>query len=407
LLVIESGWLIGTASLLLLTVTLYRAEYWRFLRPLPRILVVLAVWRFVLWIWGGIATWYSTPINSIGPALTTGGAINPRDHFIYRTLVYSWMQWDSGYYRAIAVDGYNTTDTFPRIAFFPLFPALIRIVRPLLGGDASTAAIVVSNVALVVGVLLLYDLARCDFGHSVAYRSVVFLLIFPTSFFFVSGYSESVGLALLCGAIWAIRRQRWWIAGIAGFFLALSRLPGVMLAPILAVAYLQEHHWHWRSIKRPPFLVVVLPLVGLACFILYQWWRFDEPLAFLRVQAAWDNHLRMPWRTPFELLTTIPTNPGWPLRVGQLLVWFCFIGLSIQALRHMPLVYGLTMVLILLPPYFSSNESLPRYVLLAFPGFIMMALMIKRKWLYVLLLGTMTILCAISTMLFVNKFWIA
>jgi hypothetical protein len=152
---------------------------------------------------------------------------------------------------------------------------------------------------------------------------------------------------------------------------------------------------------------VLLPPAGLLCFVLYQWWRWDEPLAFMRAQQAWDNRIRAPWDTPLELLATIPTYPDWPVRVGQLATWAWFIVLTVVVVRRMPLAYGLTTVLMLIPPYLSTwNESLPRYVLLAFPTFIAMAMIIKEGWLQRVLLGTMLVLSAWSVLLFVNKFWI-
>ncbi len=403
-----AGWIVGTASVVFLTATLVCAEAWTVRHGWLGIVGIWGAWRGVLTIWSGIATWYSATIFAAGGAISTGGAEEPRDNFVFRALVYGWMQWDSGYYRAIAVGGYNTTDVFPRIAFFPLYPALSRTTRIALGVSPWTAAIFVSNVAMLAAVLILYDLVRRDWDRVLAHRSVAMLLAFPTAFFCASGYSESLGLALICGAVWAMRRERWWLAGIVGYFLALCRLPGVAVAVVLAVAILQSNGWRfttrvWRSIGA-----VMLPPAGLATFMLYQWWRFGDALAFWRAQRAWDNQLRMPWGTPVEILTTLTTASDWPLRIGQLVVWAVFIVLAVIAVRRMALAYSLTMVLVLVPPYLSNwNESLPRYVLLAFGGFIALAMLGARPWLRALVIGTMLVLGALCTLLFINKFWIS
>src|SRR3712207_7904720 len=49
---------------------------------------------------------------------------------------------------------------------------------------------------------------------------------------------------------WALRRQRWWLAGIAGFLLALTRLPGVLTAPIILLMYLDHERWRWQRMGR-------------------------------------------------------------------------------------------------------------------------------------------------------------
>jgi hypothetical protein len=318
------------------------------------------------------------------------------------------MQWDSGHYRKIALTGYEFSGLFPNIAFFPLYPLLIRLFLPLTGNDVTIAALMVSNLAFVAAALLFYDLLVRDFDRTLAFRALMLVLVFPTSFFFVSGYSESLALALLVTAVWAMRRHRWWLAGMAGGLLALTRLPGVLIAPVLAVVYFQHVRWQWRALIRPSFLAVLLPPAGLGLFMLFQWWRFDTPIAFMIAQQKWENRLQPPWSMPYEILTTMPGAADWPIKILQAAIWIGFVGLTLIALLRLPLAYGLTLVLFLIPPYLSSwNESLPRYVLMGFPAFISMAMLAERLWIRSLLISAMLSLLVIGVLLFTNGFWIA
>ncbi len=399
-------WLIG-ALLFVAVVLLGHFDGRAFTSPLRGVATIFIVWRVTLWVIAGLGLWYSTSIYPIGRELTVDGTIFDRQNVVSEALTSAWIKYDSGHYRAIAMSGYSFEGVrWPNIAFFPLFPGLVRLTSPLVGNQINLAMLLISHLALFAALLLLYDLIGGDFNSPIAYRALVLLLIFPTSFFFVAGYSESLALALLVGAVWAIRRQRWWLAGIIGGFLALTRLPGIMVGPILAFGYLQHHKWQWRSI-RPDFLAVLLPPLGLALFMGFQWLRFGTPFAFLIAQQSWGNQLSGPWVMPRILLTSLSTAQDMPIRLFQTMVWFSFAALLVLALVKLPRIYGLTMLLFLLPPYLSNyHGSLPRYILLAFPAFIVLAIYSARTWSRTLIVAVMLPLLVANVLLFVNGFWV-
>ena len=86
---------------------------------------------------------------------------------------------------------------------------------------------------------LFYLLVEIDFGRDVARRSVFYLAIFPTAFFFQTIYSESLFLLLTIGCIYAARRNEYIIAGIAGALATLTRSPGLLLLVPLVIMYMQ------------------------------------------------------------------------------------------------------------------------------------------------------------------------
>jgi hypothetical protein len=396
-----------------LPMRLARLDWSRFAAALRCVVPLFAIWRVALWLICGLSVWFSSAIRPFAHAITTDGTVEIRDNLLrelgWKIFIRDWMQWDSHHYQGIALHGYNFYNQhWPNIAFFPLYPMLIRVLFPWTGGHTEAAAFLVANVAFFAALLLLYDLLSRDFDSTVARRTLVLLLVFPTSFFFGAGYSESLALGLTVAAVWAMRRQYWWLTGAAGFLLALTRLPGVFIAPVLAITYLQQHHWRWRTMTRPAFFAILLPPLGLALFMLFQWWRFDQPFAFLIAQRDWDNHISPPWVMPSMLLTHLQTAPDWEITLFQLVVWASFIGLTALAVYRLPLVYGLTTLLLVVPPYLSSwPRSLPRHVLIVFPLFVVMALLAERAWIRRLLIVAMLILLTIGTMLYVNAYWVA
>lgn len=409
------AWWLGAGVAAVVGLGLSRFDGRQFRSPVWAITGLLLVWRGTLWLAGAFALWFSADVHryarelsgTFTPPSTFGRTFADYVFFAWQALANAWMQWDGEHYLAIALDGYRFEGTFPNIAFFPLYPLLVRICMLLTGGDAVVAALLVTHVALFVALLVLYDLVTHDFGKAAAYRSLIVLLCFPTAFFLAAGYTESLALALVLLVLWAIRRQRWWLAGAMGGLLALTRLPGVLIAPVLAVAYLQQHDWRWRAI-RAPVLAVLLPPLGLGLFMLYQWWRFDTPVAFLIAQQSWDNGAAPPWVVPVEILRSVQESYEAELAVMRLVVWIGFIVLTVFALCRLPLVYGLTTLLLLLPPYFARQpDSLMRHVLIGVPAFIALALLVQRRWLRWLVLSSMLPLLIILTLLFVNGFWVA
>lgn len=367
---------------------------------------VFAAWRIALWAAALVSVWYNQALLPYAARLSWNGSRIERDVAVWHALVAGWSVWDGDYYRAIAAGGYTFREaTWPSIPFFPLYPALIRLALPLCGGSAEIAALVVATLAAYLAVLLLYALVAGDFGEPVARRTVLCLLLFPTSMFLAAGYSESLALLLLVLAVWAMRRQAWWLAGAAGFFLALARLPGVLMAPAIAWAYVARQGWRWRRV-RWPLLAALGPICGLAAFMLYQWRRFGTPLAFLMAQSQWEQRLSPPWVIPLTLIERLASEPL-AIYGLHLAIWALFLAPAAVALRRLPREYGLALV-VLLPAYLSSWAfSIGRHVLIGFPAFVVLALWCERGWVRWLLLALWLPLLLLCAALFVNTFWVA
>jgi len=154
-----------------------------------------------------------------------------------------WDQWDFGYYQKIAEFGYEARDG--SLAFYPLFPYLLRSVA-YISGSYLAAGLIVSGIASVAAAVLLRRLVQLDYDSAVALRSVWFFLIFPTAYFLHVGYSESLFLALALASVLAARVDRWGLAGLLGAFCWLTRAGGIVLVPSLAVEAAQKYSTNRR-----------------------------------------------------------------------------------------------------------------------------------------------------------------
>jgi hypothetical protein len=406
---LEAWWgFLGAALCAAMLLRLSRLDERSSIRPVYGLALLFGTWRTALWLFAALGIWFSDLFHPLVERFEYDDTIYTRADLIWNTLVDSWVHWDGQHYIAIASTGYQFEgQRWPDIAFFPLYPVLIRASAPLVGYHYSLAALLVAQLAFLGALLLLYDLVTLDFGSGVAYRSVALLLVIPTSFFFAAAHSESLALALLVATIWALRHERWWLAGAAGFLMALTRLPGVLIAPIIAFVYLRHIEWRWHAI-RAPALAVLLPPAGLGLFMLYQWRRFGTPFAFMIAQRQWKTEASTPWVIPERLLKALAELPSWPNAAFHAAFWLGFIVLTIVALRRLPLLYSLTLVLMLLLPYFSSQpRSFARYPLLGFPAFVVLALWAERPWVRRLLIIGLFVLLMVATCVFVNGFLIA
>ena len=138
--------------------------------------------------------------------------------------------WDSGWYFDIAKRGYYwRADGQSSVAFFPLYPMLMRAVAwPFGGSDRALwlAGIGVSCAAFCLALLALHRFTERQFGDSdTARRAVLYIAIFPFSLFFTRVYAESVFLLTGVLAVSRAYDGRWWRAGLWG---ALATLHGPM-----------------------------------------------------------------------------------------------------------------------------------------------------------------------------------
>lgn len=218
------------------------------------------------------------------------GDFSPKQPRVYM-LWQIWHHFDTGYYIDIATGGY--TDAW-RTAFFPLYPILERGVMILTGGDAFIAGLVISDVACLVMLAVLYQLVSEDFDHEQALRTVLYLSVFPTAFFFAAAYTESLFLCLTLLSFYQMRHGRWWLAGIFGFCASLTRSEGVLLLLPFGYEYLRQCQFNLKNVRFPVVSAALIPAaVGVFSFYCYK--RYGDWLAFTHAEAHWGRQWAAPW----------------------------------------------------------------------------------------------------------------
>ncbi len=313
-----------------------------------------------------------------------------------RALPAAWHHWDSGYYMSIALNGYGTKDVY-RSAFFPLYSLLIRVVLPITHHNAVLAGFLVSDIAGFFMLIVLYQLVCEDFNEEHANRTVLYLSLFPTAFFFAAVYNESLFLCLTLLSFYNMRHGQWWLAGIFGFFAALTRSSGLFLILPFCYEYLWQHKF---NIKRIRFNVISggLILAGIGVYSLYCYYKFHDFLAFSHAQANWNHHLEVPWYGIVHSIKAISTSGGLigfqsirnlldlvPDLMMLALIVLIFIGplKFSRSLWSYGIFAAALYIFLQLFPVGGTGlfplQSVSRYLLELFPAFIMLAAFGKSR----------------------------
>lgn len=327
-------------------------------------------------------------------------------------------RWDTGFYLSIADEGYFFEGVeLPSVAFFPLLPLLIRAVG-VLTGDALLTGLLITNAALWGAAVLFYRLVAESRGERIAARAVWFLLIFPTSFFGSAIYSESLFLLCAVGALYLFRKGYWESAGLLGVLGALSRLMGLLIAPLLLVEWWSQRQ-ESSPAERPSWAALLAPLavpLGTGAYMLYQQRAFGDPLAFVHASAAWERAPSAPWATVGALFQR-PAE-GWitALQAGRLplndwidlLFVLSFVALGIILLVQRRWSEGVFVLLGALIPFSSGLlMSQRRYMWVLFPAFALLGQWgenpkVERSIYVLFSLGL-----SLFTTLFANWYWVA
>ncbi len=286
-----------------------------------------------------------------------------------------WNHWDGPNFQILSHTGYGPNTPHPEwIVLFPLYPLTIAIGDLVFSTlDAAMLSSLVSTLIAGVG---LYELARLDGNRTLAHRSVLAMVLFPTAYTLVAPYSEALFLATTVWAFVAIRREHMAAAGILAALAALTRIQGAFLIPALGLEYLMvRRRIGWDLLWLG--LVAAGPLVYLAI----NWYYFGSPMHFVDVQQqVYNVHNQMPWVTITNVwngLLNAKQDERWvTLYVAVFASFVLLVLVTIWSLfsKHARPSYAVyTAFSGLSFATLSWPISVPRYIMGVFPIFMAMA----------------------------------
>lgn len=254
------------------------------------------------------------------------------------------MAGDAASYLHIARNGYAEGNR--ACAFYPLWPFLIRGGTFLFGGSPFWTGLILANILSILALLLLHRFVLEMQGPEIAAASLVLLLAFPGAIFLSLIYTEPLFLLLSVTFLLLMSHGRYCLAGIAGFFLPLTKAVGILVCGLLA--------WElWRR-RRPikEYAYLAMPCLGYGCYLLTMWSHTGNPFEGFEAQGQFLGQ---------PSIAKIFDVPG-----------FLKAFASVKALHNIPgslidRMFFLLLVL-LLPAIYRLNRALGLYVTII--GFI-------------------------------------
>ena len=370
-----------------------------------QILAVFTIWRVALFL---VLLFAINFIPLAGKNFFGGGLGN----YTAKPYLFAWANFDGEHYLSIAQFGYKDLEQ----AFFPIYPAIIHLLSfPWQHSFTSVTLIglLISNISFFLALYFLFKLLRFDYSVRISYLVLLIILAFPTAFYFASVYNEALFFLLAILTFYFARKKRWFWVGIFGMVAAATRVFGI----ILFLALLIEA-WQGREKIGSYFWILLIPL-GLIAYMIYQWVSVADPLAFYHLQTiVGPQHesgiILLPqiyFRYTKILLTSELSNPIYPIIVLEFAVGLSFFILPIIGfLKKVRLSYlAFALIGFLLPSVQGSFSSAPRYVLILFPSFLVLGIIVDSlpklfKIGYFIMSG---ILLIFFSMLFFRGYWVA
>jgi len=323
---------------------------------------------------------------------------------------------DGEHYLAIAREGYRPLRHF----FFPVYPLLIRYFSFWATNLAGflTGAIFISHTSFFLAILGLQKLLKLD-GHNF-YKVVLILLIFPTSFYFAAAYTESLFLMLAVWSFYFARRSKFLFASLLAAVAGATRVIGVVLIVSIAVEWYVQQKPSF-NFKRALNISMYLFVMALGLFV-YLWYLYDQtgdPLVFIHKVGIYggqrsSSFVMLPqvfYRYLFKIIPAL--NFYWPVIFTTYLELFmAVLFLILVVVGYFKLRFSYWIYLFggfLIPTLSGSFSSLPRYVLVLFPGFMLIAQIAKKlpKIVNYILAGVSLGCLILATAMFSRGFWIS
>jgi hypothetical protein len=343
--------------------------------------------------------------------------------FRHGSFINETANWDGGWYRALATDGYKHQVLHDQetLGFFPLYSMLLWLGSAPFSEHAEIHAAIITGyvISLIGGLIatvLIQRLASGWWGESAGRRAAVLFCLFPGSVVFSMVYAEGIMLPLAIGCILALQHRRWMLAGLLAAFATASEPEAAVLIVVCAVSAAREIYrrgWGDTAARRSLLAPLLAPL-GLIGVIAFMWSWTGSPTAYWTTQ-------HYGWRERFDLLAlphlairlahhisfahfNHPTiNLNWPVGLVGAVILIVLLVLMLRIRGTISLeawlwTLGISFIAVTsewVPPN-------PRLLITAFPAVIVPAYYLRRRAFGWLLVANGFLLVVMSAVTFVG-----
>src|SRR3989344_4721059 len=310
----------------------------------------------------------------------------------------SFANFDGAHYLLIAKNGYTTYQQ----AFFPLYPLLIRWLSPLFSNNLLLTGLIISNLSFLVGLYIFSKYLKLTTNNQqLTVWVIIFLLVFPTSFFFAAVYTEGLFFLLFISTLYFLKKEKYGASSIFAILASLTKFLGVFLIIPILLTQMAKLKFQNRNLKlkasakllitNNKYLITLFsPILGLTIYSLYLWQTVGDPFFFLNAQWAFGAHrssslifLPQVYYRYLNIFFTAQFNFQYVVSLFEFFTFiFVFIILILDLIENCKLriknyyLLGLnlfSLVNLLLPTLTGTFSSIPRYTLFSLSFFIYLA----------------------------------
>ena len=310
---------------------------------------------------------------------------------------------DAAHYLSIASRGYvseaaATNMEHLRLVFLPFYSYVVWFFS-LFTSNLVRAGFYVSNLATILGGVVLYRLVLFDYDRGVARRAVRYYCIVPIAFILSSIMSDGLFFFLSVSCLYAARKKNFMLAVFFGAIAAYTRLLGLVVLVPLVMEYVKniqearrEHRADgWKFALMQSLYGLSLLLVPLA-FVLYLFQCYlisgNFFQAFVYQDQNWAQHFQVFFITPAvqtDYLINAVLDGTITDVFGLWLPNLLAISLSLTLILSSHKKMRASYVAYFICYFFMSVSaswllSAPRYLFCCFPLLIALALLTKKKW---------------------------
>ncbi|MBQ6518959.1 MAG: hypothetical protein IJI14_09575 [Anaerolineaceae bacterium] len=332
-------------------------------------------------------------------------------------LIDIWCRWDSEWHLSIVKWGYvaseDISSTYSNIAFFPLYPYLIKLFTFWMPERFQTESVyllvglIISNISLVLAMYGIAKLAEKLFCRTTALSAILVMFCLPCGFYFSAFYGESLFLCLIVYTLILAENGQWKWSALCAAGAALCRPHGVLvLLPVICI-YMSGINWDFRKIGTAWLWYLLVP--AAVCGFFYGLYTITgDFFAFFKAQSSWGRSLTD--TSAFALyFEPLHTRHNRPTTIDLIMICTSLILSIMLLIQHKNKAYGIYSLVCTLVLIGTGNlYSMMRYTAVIFPIWIYLAdLLGKHKKIFGFVCTTFYTLQILLFCGWINYYWIA
>ena len=324
--------------------------------------------------------------------------------------IHPWGNFDGVHYLLIAKFGYQSLQH----AFFLLYPMVFGFVSRGISLDPLTVGIILSHVSFFLSLIFIFLIAQKEFSTLVARWSIIFLLCYPMSFYFASLYTESMYLLFSTSTFYAFSKNMYWRSAFMGALASATRLFGILIPLSLLLEFVAT-----RKFSGKLFVICFFMTFGFIGYLVFLHTHTGDMFAFMHEQPVFgagrsgSSVILLPqvlYRYARIFFTTTPYAMQYWVSVLEVLSFiFASVVLVLGYMKGIVNRYIYYSAFVLLLPTLSGTlSSMPRYIVSAFPIFIVLSfLLVRRPIVRYSILFVFLVLLVVSASMFLRGWFIS